>query len=116
MYIALSVFSYFPHYISYFNEFVWDRRRAYEILADSNIDWGGNDWFLEQYLKKYPDSLVEPNHPTAGRIIVGINHLVGLLNGEDFRWLRENFKPNDQIAYSYLVYIVSKDDLIKKNL
>lgn len=41
IYLAISTLSYFPHYISYFNEFVWDRKMAYKLLADSNIDWGG---------------------------------------------------------------------------
>jgi len=31
-YLLISVLSYFPHYIPYFNEFIWDRRMAYKYL------------------------------------------------------------------------------------
>jgi hypothetical protein len=34
-----STLSAFPHYLAYFNEAV-DCRKAYEILVDSNLDWG----------------------------------------------------------------------------
>ena len=39
-YQVASVASYYPHFLPYFNELVWDRRQAYKILADSNLDWG----------------------------------------------------------------------------
>ena len=41
-YLLISNLSYFPHYISYFNELLVDRKMGYTILADSNLDWGQN--------------------------------------------------------------------------
>ncbi|MEK7543783.1 MAG: glycosyltransferase family 39 protein [Patescibacteria group bacterium] len=38
-YIAGTVLAY-PHFISYANEVVGSRDRRYEVLADSNLDWG----------------------------------------------------------------------------
>ncbi|MBI4066258.1 hypothetical protein HY411_00935, partial [Candidatus Gottesmanbacteria bacterium] len=38
-YIGGTVAQY-PHFISYANEFTGPRERRYELLADSNLDWG----------------------------------------------------------------------------
>ena len=43
--VAASTLSYYPHFISYFNEFVLHRKLAYRRLADSNLDWRGNEWY-----------------------------------------------------------------------
>jgi len=104
VYLAVSVLSYYPHFISYFNEFVRDRKQAYRLLADSNIDWGQNRWYLDAYRKSHPAVYVNPAGPVAGRVVVSVNNLVGVWNPEEYRWLRENFSPVDQIAYSYLVF------------
>jgi len=109
---AASALSYYPHFISYFNEFVPDRKLAYRHLADSNLDWRGNEWYLTEYVRRHPDVIVDPRKPHAGRIIVPVNALVGVnRNPEEYRWLREHFTPVDHIAYSYLVYDVPKDML-----
>ena len=111
-YLVGSVLSYFPHYISYFNEFIWDRRMAYQYLADSNLDWGQNQYYLKQYLHEHPQVIYAPSHITAGRIVVSANDLVGVQGSPDqYAWLRENFEPVDTVAYSYLVYDVSQQDL-----
>jgi len=111
IYLMGSSLSYFPHYLSYFNEIVWDRKQAYKLLADSNIDWGQNQLYLWRYKKKHPEIKVNPDLPTSGRIVVSVNRLVGVLFPEKYRWLRENFEPVDHIVYSYLIYEVSPEDL-----
>jgi len=109
---AASALSYYPHFISYFNEFVPDRRLAYRHLADSNLDWSGNYWYLIEYIRRHPGVIVDPRKPQAGRIIVPVNALVGVnRNPEEYRWLREHFSPVDHIAYSLLVYDVPKEML-----
>jgi len=113
IYLMSSTLSYFPHYLSYFNEIAWDRKQAYKLLADSNIDWGQNQWYLWKYKKKNPEIKVNPDLPTSGRIVVSVNRLVGVFSPEKYRWLRENFEPGDHIAYSYLIYEVSPEDLEK---
>ena len=49
----------------------------------------------------------------SGRIVVSVNRLVGVYEPEEYKWLRENFEPVDSIAYSYLIYDVSFEDLKK---
>ncbi len=111
-YLIISVLSYTPHYLSYFNELVWDRKQAYKILADSNIDWGENNWYLEQYKKRHPDLIVSPDAPMPGTVIVPINQLTGLTaDPAKYQWLRDHFEPADHIAYSYLIYHISQEQL-----
>ncbi|MGD9403372.1 MAG: glycosyltransferase family 39 protein [bacterium] len=120
-YLVISVASYFPHYISYFNEIVWDRKMAYKLLADSNIEWGQNQPLLAEYQREHPDAFVveqwkrlrrggreeaPPAAPDSGTIVVDVNNLVGTRDPERFRWLRENYEPVGHIAYSYLVFEV----------
>jgi hypothetical protein len=115
--VAASTLSYYPHFISYFNEFVPDRRFAYRKLADSNLDWRGNQWYLLEYIRRHPGTIVDPRKPQAGRIVVPVNALVGVnRDPEEYRWLREHFAPVDHIAYSFLIYDVPKEMLPKNGM
>ena len=38
VWVGVSTLSYYPHFLSYFNELVPDRKLAYRYLADSNLD------------------------------------------------------------------------------
>jgi hypothetical protein len=110
-YLVVSVLSYHPHYLTYFNEIVLDRRRAYKYLADSNLDWGQGQWYLDQYLDAHPNARFEPDHPRDGVSIVSANNLVGVVADQgQFRWLRENFEPDAVIANEYLVYDISTQE------
>ncbi len=104
LYLAVSTLSYFPHFLSYFNELVWDRKMAYKIMSDSNLDWGQNLRYLEKYLENNPDVILEPEEPIAARVIVPVRELTGIFDEEKYRWLRENFEPDDHVAYTYLLY------------
>lgn len=111
-YLLVSVLSYFPHYLAYFNELVWNRTKAYKILADSNLDWGQSELYLERYLRSHPDTIINPLEITSGRIVVSANALVGVgVDPEQFAWLRNNFEPTGNIAYSYLVYEIKPESI-----
>jgi hypothetical protein len=112
LYLFITVMSYFPHFIPYFNEVSWDRRLSYKLLADSNIDWGQADWYLDRFLENNPDAIVRPEGPTSGTVILAVNDLVGITADRSrYQWLRNNFEPVDTIAYSYLVFRISPEDL-----
>lgn len=114
IYLIGSVLSYFPHYIPYFNELVWDRRLSYKVLADSNLDWGQGEYYLTQYLDLHPYAQFEPSKPVYGEVVVSANRLVGVLGDpERFKWLRDHFEPDETIAYSYLVYKITAEELEK---
>jgi hypothetical protein len=111
VYLFVSVLSYFPHFIPYFNELVWDRKQAYRIAADSNLDWGQGYHTVTRWLRRHPDAVLEPDGPMAGTIVVRVNALVGINPYERFRWLRDNFEPVDHVAYSHLVFRITAQDL-----
>jgi len=113
LYLAVSVFSYYPHYMAYFNELVLDRKTAYKILADSNLDWGQSRDELEKYLKGHPNVVYSPEGIQAGQLVVSVNDLVGVSapGPQRYAWLRENFEPAGTVAYSYLIYNISQSDI-----
>jgi hypothetical protein len=109
---AVSTLSYFPHFLSYFNELLPDRKMAYKILSDSNVDMGGSEYWLERWLEQHPGAVAEPQGPTAGTIVVGVNNYTGVINHDWFAWLRAlNKEPVGHVAYSYLVFEVTPEDL-----
>jgi 4-amino-4-deoxy-L-arabinose transferase-like glycosyltransferase len=113
LYLVVSVLSYYPHYIPYFNELVWDRKMAYKVLADSNLDWEQSRDDLEKYLKEHPSAVYSPKGIQAGQIIVSANDLVGVsaAGPQQYAWLRDNFEPEGTIAYSYLIYNILQSDI-----
>lgn len=132
VYLVISNLSYFPHYLSYFNELLIDRKMSYTILADSNLDWGQNKNYLKQYLEKNSDAAylkfdkkgklkffngkgeINAQKLNPGLIVVEANQLVGIAaDPENFRWLRENKKPVGHIAYSYLIFEIEPQDLAR---
>jgi hypothetical protein len=110
-YLVISVLSYYPHYLPYFNELLRDRRQAYKILADSNLDWGQSERYLHRWRKAHPEAIYQPDRPMPGTLIVPVNWLVGVFAPERNRWLRENFEPDEHIAHAYLVYRITPQDL-----
>ncbi|MCL4531105.1 MAG: glycosyltransferase family 39 protein [Chloroflexi bacterium] len=114
VYLIGSVLSYYPFYLSYFNEIVWDRRYAYKYLADSNLDWGQGQVYLSDYLAAHPNAIYTPGGVTSGEIIVGASDLVGVTtwgNPDKYKWLRDNFQPTKTIAYEYLVFDITPQQL-----
>lgn len=111
-YLVVSVFSYYPYYLPYFNELVWDRRFAYRYLADSNLDWDQGQLALIRYLQANPQADFDPGTITAGKIVVAPNALVGVTTDpQQYAWLRDNFSPKEVIAFEYLVYDISTQEV-----
>ncbi|MGG6293741.1 ArnT family glycosyltransferase [Leptolyngbya sp. AN02str] len=71
-YLLVSNLSYFPHYLSYFNELLVDRRMGYTILGDSNIDWGQNQAYLQKYLEKNTSAFYLRYEYVNGAIVNGV--------------------------------------------
>ncbi len=69
---------------------------------------------MRQYRVEHPGIVIDPDVPTAGKIVVSVNSLVGITaEPETYRWLRENFSPVETVAYTYLVYEISPEELAK---
>ncbi|MEW6746061.1 MAG: glycosyltransferase family 39 protein [Planctomycetota bacterium] len=118
---ALSTLLFFPHYIAYTNELLIDKKYAYRLFCDSNLQWGQDEGLLRDYITRSSRRplRVEPGAAVAGTIIVGVNELVGESHRIDYyiheryAWLRDHFTPIDRIAHSYLIYEVAPEALIQ---
>jgi len=110
---AVSAVSYHPHSIAYFNELIGPRVNAYRYLADSNLEWEDHSYFIDRFQRRHPELrlVVEPDAPQPGDIVVGANALVGILEPEKYRWLRENFRPAAHIGYSHLLFRITPEEL-----
>jgi hypothetical protein len=114
LYLLLSVFSYYPNFLPYFNEIVWNRYTAYRFLADSNIDWGQNFDELKEYLSVHSDAVYAPEGIQEGHIVLSVNQLTGVQGDpEKYEWLRKHFEPVDAISCTYLIYRISPDEIEK---
>ena len=106
VYAAVSVGSYFPRMIPYFNEILTDRKLAYRFLADSNLDWGQDDWEAGRFLKSNPDVILNPEQPVSGRILISANYLAGVFPPKADHFLRlEGAKPIAHVGYAYLLFL-----------
>ena len=54
---AVDTLRYAPNYLSYFNVFV-PPTRSYELLSDSNLDWGQGLLALRKYQRSHPDEQI----------------------------------------------------------
>jgi len=112
LWLLVSVLSYFPDYIGYFNEIVFDRDDRYLYLADSNLDWGQSQWYLNRYLETYPGVEYAPKEPSSGTLIVSVNELLGIIGSpDDYAWLRENYRPFDSYVSSYLLFEIDLESV-----
>ena len=53
--IASSLY-YWPHSLSYFNEFAGGPRRGHDHLIDANIDWGQDLLYLREWIAEHPEA------------------------------------------------------------
>jgi hypothetical protein len=112
LYAAISVGSYFPHLIPYFNEFVADRKMAYRFLADSNLDWGQNNWVIEEFLSRNRDVYWNPEKPISGRLLVSANFLAGIgPEGPEYWVRRTGLRPVGDVGYGDLLFVVPESVL-----
>ena len=104
--ITLTSLFAWPNYISYFNELVGSN--DYKYLADSNIDWGQDSYFITKYMAHNPDVVLNPGcKMTKGKIIVTVNSFDGILADEHcYDWLR-NHEPIGVVGGSGLIFNIS---------
>jgi hypothetical protein len=114
IYSVCTFYFFFPNLIAYSNELVIDKKDAYKIFADSNLDWGQGKEYLKKFLKTNKSVEIPGPVPKAGKFIVSSNDYVGLNNDPDISWIRR-FEPADEVHFSYLFFDITEQDLQKYN-
>ncbi len=94
-----SAASWWPWGLSYFNETVVDRSQAWQIVADSDLDWGQSDDAAQQWLALNDGGVYNPEVPSPGLVLLGGTRLTGVL-GHPSRMAcyREQLKPESTYA------------------
>jgi len=110
LWLAASMASYYPQMIPYMNEWLHDRRFAYRILADSNLDWGQDAKVVTDFLHKNPDVVLDPPKPMAGRILVRANCLTGVYRWDSATYL-QRYQPVAQVGYAHFLFVVPNADV-----
>lgn len=110
-YQLISVASYFPHFLPYTNEFLWNKKMAYKTLGDTNIGYLEGEKFRIAYMKEHPEIVFAPDSIIPGRIMLDANRVLGLNNnlGEyayRFIWAKDLI-PVDHVHSQYLIYDIT---------
>lgn len=100
-----------PHYLAYFNEFIGGPQNGYKYLADSNIDWGQENFFIEDYISK-ADKKIFKNPGciyTSGIVAINLNSLMGISgnpwqdNSKCYSWIK-SYPLIDRVGYTWFIY------------
>ncbi|GAB4319637.1 MAG: hypothetical protein Kow0059_13740 [Candidatus Sumerlaeia bacterium] len=95
--LATDTLRVFPHHLSYFNQLIGGPNNGWRWFNDSNVDWGQDNWFVEQWQRRHPEQrlIINPPGPTPGLIAVNVNSLTGIMGntGYQYKWLRDNYEP-----------------------
>lgn len=116
LYSIVTFYVYYPNLISYTNELIMDKKKAYSIMADSNLDYRqGNKW-LATYLNDNPDVKLPGSVPVPGKLIIGVNDYLNLDQTNRYEWLKRNFKPVGHFKHCFLLFEVGESELQEKGL
>ena len=113
LYSIATFYFYFPNLISYTNELILDKKNAYRVLADSNIDYGQGNFSAFKFIAKHKDVKLADTIPAAGKFIIGVDYYLDLNGSGKFLWLKK-FKPVGHVNHCYLLFDIKKADLEKK--
>jgi hypothetical protein len=103
----ISVGRWFPHFLPYTNELVWDKKAAHTIFTDSNIYFQEAGILVGEYLQRHPDVQWEPAAPVKGRVLVSVEAYYDWWNLGRMQWLRDlRLQPVDHFDSGYLVFEV----------
>jgi 4-amino-4-deoxy-L-arabinose transferase-like glycosyltransferase len=112
VWLAVATMRYYPHLIPYMNEWAGDRRLAYRLLADSNLDWGQNEPVVRAFLTKNPDVVLNPEEPVCGRVLMSANRLTGVIgtrkNWKSPAWTW-SYEPVAHVGYAHFLFDIRSD-------
>ena len=112
VYYVSTFYYFFPNLISYSNELIMDKKYAYKIMADSNIDYGQGWYTVENYLKTHPDIHLADTIAKQGKFLIRVNDYLDINGNHKYSWL-SNFKPMGHVDHSFLLFNIKEEDLIK---
>lgn len=103
----VSVARFFPDFVPYTNELIWNKLDTHTILGDGNIYMQEGGKLLRAYLDKHPEIQYEPVNPVHGKVIMSIDTYYDWWNKNDRQWFRAlHLKPVGHFNSQYLIFDV----------
>ena len=113
IFLVVSVLRYWKNYYPYTNEFIPDKKMAYNYVGAGNLEFLQGSFFLRDYLKKHPDVKPVTEEPQTGTFIINTEDYLDIWNRHSYDWI-SHIKPSGQVAYNWLLITVEENDLRKK--
>lgn len=111
-YLVISVLFYWGNYYTYTNEFITDKKMAFNYVGTSNLDYGGGQYFYSAYLATHPAVQWAPLQPKAGTFLITTPDYMDVWNTKKYSWI-SRFKPSGHVAYSGLLITVKAEDIAR---
>ena len=107
-FVSFAIF--WPNMISYTNELLQPKRRAYYHFGDSTINYGHIEKYQEEYLQKHPEYKRLTAEPAPGKYAV---EFALIYNPRHFpvSWWIKQFKPAGLYRHSVLLYEITDEDI-----
>ncbi|MFT3748293.1 MAG: glycosyltransferase family 39 protein [Agriterribacter sp.] len=102
IWLLCSVYSYFNNYIPYTNEFILDKKLAYQKVGHSNLDFGQGYTAAQQYIKKHPDVQLAGSVQGTGRFLVAVGDYEDKFGEHIYTWLQQ-YPPYGHVRHVYLL-------------
>jgi dolichyl-phosphate-mannose-protein mannosyltransferase len=110
VFLLISVLRYWRNYYPYTNEFIPDKKIAYQYVGAANLEHRLGGIFLGQYLKNHPDVKPPPLRAAPGIFVMSVADYLDIWNRHQYDWI-QRFNPTDHVAYTYLVFEINEKDL-----
>ncbi len=108
LYMSSTLLSW-PHHLEYFNSIAGGPDNGHKYLLDSNLDWGQNKFFIQEY-KKDRNVVVDPYCLFAeGTMALGVNYANDLFYMDMLdchTWLTRNYPVTEKVAHTWWIYEV----------
>ena len=111
IFLVISVMRYWVNYYPYTNEFIVDKKMAYQYVGAANLEFSQGKYFLYGYLKNNPEVQIAPTTPQPGTFIINTEDYLDIWNLHKYDWINR-IKPSGQVAYNWLLVTVEKKDII----
>jgi 4-amino-4-deoxy-L-arabinose transferase-like glycosyltransferase len=108
--LLVSVFHYWRNYYPYTNEFIAQKRVAFQYVGAANLEFKQGGFFLQHYLIEHPQARIVPSKPQVGSFVMSVADYLDIWNRHQYDWI-QRFNPIDHVAYTYLVFEIAEKDL-----
>lgn len=113
IYSITTYYYFYPNLIAYSNELIADKKNAYKIMGDSNLDFGQAYYLAKNYISRHPDTRFADTIPSAGKQLLRVNDYLDLESKHKYDWLKQ-YKPSGHVTHSYLLFDIKQSDIEKK--